>query len=249
MTDRLKDKVVIVTGAASGLGAAQARVFAREGAKVMLADISDRGADNAAAIQADGGKAEFVRLDVSDSESWKAAVAATLAAFGSLTSLSNTAGIIHYAGVEDETIEGWNRIIAINQTGVLLGMQAALPALVASGNGAIVNVSSLIALIAAPAAISYSASKSALRMMSRVTAMEYVKKGVRVNTIVPGAMQTPMQANVTAEADAWQRSKLPMGDLGEPEAIAYGATSLLYDEAKYVTGAELVVDGGLSVSA
>src|SRR3546814_3981927 len=93
MTDRLKDKVVIVTGAASGLGAAQARVFAREGAKVMLADISDRGADNAAAIQADGGKAEFVRLDVSDSESWKAAVAATLAAFGSLTSLSNTAGI------------------------------------------------------------------------------------------------------------------------------------------------------------
>src|SRR3546814_7074461 len=116
----------------------------------MLADISDRGADNAAAIQADGGKAEFVRLDVSDSESWKAAVAATLAAFGSLTSLSNTAGIIHYAGVEDETIEGWNRIIAINQTGVLLGMQAALPALVASGNGAIVNVSSLIALIAAP---------------------------------------------------------------------------------------------------
>src|SRR3546814_6423582 len=94
-------------------------------------------------------------------------------------------------------------------------MQAALPALVASGNGAIVNVSSLIALIAAPAAIRYSASKSALRMMSRVTAMEYVKKGVRVNTIVPGAMQTPMQANVTAEADAWQRSKIPMGDRSE----------------------------------
>src|SRR3546814_2714419 len=118
MTDRLKDKVVIVTGAASGLGAAQARVFAREGAKVMLADISDRGADNAAAIQADGGKAEFVRLDVSDSESWKAAVAATLAAFGSLTPLSITAGIIHYAGAEDETIEGWNRIISLNQNGV-----------------------------------------------------------------------------------------------------------------------------------
>src|SRR3546814_20345094 len=109
MTDRLKDKVVIVTGAASGLGAAQARVFAREGAKVMLADISDRGADNAAAIQADGGKAEFVRLDVSDSASWKAAVAATLAAFGSPTSPSHTAGHTHYAGDADQTIEGGKR--------------------------------------------------------------------------------------------------------------------------------------------
>ncbi|AJA09503.1 2,5-dichloro-2,5-cyclohexadiene-1,4-dioldehydrogenase [Sphingopyxis fribergensis] len=249
MTDRLKDKVVLVTGAASGLGAAQARVFAREGARVMLADISERGAENAAAIQADGGKADFVRLDVSDGDSWKAAVSATLAAFGSLTSLSNTAGIIHYAGVEDETIEGWNRIIAINQTGVLLGMQAALPALVASGNGAIVNVSSLIALIAAPAAISYSASKSALRMMSRVTAMEYVRKGVRVNTIMPGPMKTPITADVPPDILAQQVAKIPMGDLGEPEDIAYAATYLLSNEAKYVTGAELVVDGGWSVSA
>src|SRR3546814_19619136 len=135
----------------------------------MLADISDRGADNAAAIQADGGKAEFVRLDVSDSESWKAAVAATLAAFGSLTSLSNTAGIIHYAGVEDETIEGWNRILAINQTGVLHGMQAALPALGARGNGAIVNVRYLIATLAAPAPDHSSATQSALTQTSRGT--------------------------------------------------------------------------------
>src|SRR3546814_18037206 len=136
MTDRLKDKVVIVTGAASGLGAAQARVFAREGAKVMLADISDRGADNAAAIHADGGKAEFVRLDVSDSESWKAAVAPPPAAFGSLTPLSNTAGIIHYAGVENEKLAGWNRIITINQPCHVLGIQAAVRALrTAKGRG------------------------------------------------------------------------------------------------------------------
>ncbi|AGH51633.1 2,5-dichloro-2,5-cyclohexadiene-1,4-diol dehydrogenase LinX (plasmid) [Sphingomonas sp. MM-1] len=155
MANRLTGKIVLVTGAASGLGEAQARVFAREGAKVMLADISTAGADAAAKIRDEGGSADFVQLDVSKLESWKDAVSAAVQTFGGLTSLSNTAGIIHYAGVEEETMDGWNRIISVNQTGVLLGMQAALPELVKSGNGAIVNVSSLIALIAAPGSISY----------------------------------------------------------------------------------------------
>lgn len=128
-------------------------------------------------------------------------------------------------------------------------MQAALPELVKSGNGAIVNVSSLIALIAAPGSISYGATKSAVRMMSRIAAMEYVKKGVRVNTIVPGPMRTPITADVPPDILEAQIAKIPMGSLGDPEDIAYAAVYLLSNESKYVTGAELVVDGGWSVSA
>ncbi|WOF43293.1 SDR family oxidoreductase [Sphingopyxis indica] len=249
MANRLTGKIVLVTGAASGLGEAQARVFAREGAKVMLADISTAGADAAAKIRDEGGSADFVQLDVSKLESWKDAVSAAVQTFGGLTSLSNTAGIIHYAGVEEETMDGWNRIISVNQTGVLLGMQAALPELVKSGNGAIVNVSSLIALIAAPGSISYGATKSAVRMMSRIAAMEYVKKGVRVNTIVPGPMRTPITADVPPDILEADIAKIPMGSPGDPEDIAYAAVYLLSNESKYVTGAELVVDGGWSVSA
>lgn len=247
---RLEGKVAIVTGAASGLGRAQAEVFAREGARVMLADISEAGAAVADEIMASGGKAAFNRLDVTSAESWAETVSRTVERFGGLTSLSNTAGIIHYAGIEEESLAGWNRIISVNQTGVLLGMQAVLPELVRHGRGsAIVNVSSLIALLAAPASISYGATKSAVRMMTRIAAMEYVAKGIRVNTVIPGPMNTPIVADVPADILAQQTAKIPMGALGDPEDIAYAAVYLLSDESKYVTGAELVVDGGWSASA
>ncbi|WP_420144675.1 SDR family NAD(P)-dependent oxidoreductase [Sphingobium sp.] len=250
MTGRLKGKVAIVTGAASGLGAAQAKILAQEGASVMLADISEAGAASADAIREAGGQAEFCRLDVSNADNWKQVVARTVERFGKLTSLSNTAGIIHYAGIEDESVEGWNRVISVNQTGVLFGMQAALPELVKHGRGsAIVNVSSLIAMLAAPASIAYGATKSAVRMMTRIAAMEYVGKGIRVNTIIPGPMNTPITANVPPDILKAQTAKIPMGALGDPEDIAYAAVYLLSDESKYVTGTEIIVDGGWSASA
>ncbi|AJA09501.1 2,5-dichloro-2,5-cyclohexadiene-1,4-dioldehydrogenase [Sphingopyxis fribergensis] len=250
MGNRLAGKVAVVTGGASGLGAAQAILFAREGADVMIADLqADQGEAVARTICDVGGRARFARHDVASESSWRLLMDATRKEFGPLSILSNTAGVIHPGAATEESLDGWNKILSVNQTGTFLGMRAALPVMAANGGGSIVNISSLLGLLGFPGMIAYSASKGAIRTMTKAVAMECVASHIRVNTIVPGAMQTPIQANVTAEADAWQRSRIPMGDLGEPDDIAFGALYLASDEAKYVTGAELVIDGGWSVSA
>ncbi|MFN3457532.1 MAG: SDR family NAD(P)-dependent oxidoreductase, partial [Novosphingobium sp.] len=155
MGQRMAGKVALISGGASGLGEAQAILYAREGAAVMIGDLQDaKGADVVARIQADGGHAAFTRLDVTDLESWNAAVALTVATFGKLTTLVNNAGIFHPGGVQSETVQGWERMVAINQTGVFYGMKAASPELVKAGNAAIVNISSLYGLIGSPDAIS-----------------------------------------------------------------------------------------------
>ncbi|WP_233431906.1 SDR family NAD(P)-dependent oxidoreductase [Sphingobium indicum] len=243
-------KVALVTGAASGLGAAQARLFAKEGAKVVVADLNvEMGNKVVAEIQESGGEALFVRLDITDAASWAGAVEAAVGAFGKLTTLSNTAGIIHGAMIQDETLEGWSKMIAVNQTALFLGLKIVAPEIAKSGNGAILNISSLVSVICEPGLISYAATKSAVRAMTKVAALEYVGQGVRVNTIVPGGVKTPIQANVTPEQVEWYKAQIPMGDLGEPNDIAYGALYLLSDEAKYVTGTELFIDGGWSSAA
>ncbi|WP_454888878.1 SDR family NAD(P)-dependent oxidoreductase [Sphingobium indicum] len=243
-------KVALVTGAASGLGAAQARLFAKEGAKVVVADLNvEMGNKVVAEIQESGGEALFVRLDITDAASWAGAVEAAVGAFGKLTTLSNTAGIIHGAMIQDETLEGWSKMIAVNQTALFLGLKIVAPEIAKSGNGAILNMSSLVSVICEPGLISYAATKSAVRAMTKVAALEYVGQGVRVNTIVPGGVKTPIQANVTPEQVEWYKAQIPMGDLGEPNDIAYGALYLLSDEAKYVTGTELFIDGGWSSAA
>lgn len=245
MADRLAGKVALISGGASGLGAAQATLFAREGAMVMIGDLQEElGEQTASAIADDGGQARFVRLDVTDSESWKAAVADTVSAFGGLTTLVNNAGIFHPGGIEAETEEGWARMVAVNQTGVFLGMKIAVPELLKSGNAAIVNISSLFGLIGSPDAISYHASKGAVRVMSKGAALEFVKRGIRVNTIFPGQIETPILGDITPEQDAAIKAMIPMGDTGDPMDIAYASLYLASDEAKYVTGAELWVDGG-----
>ncbi|KMS50455.1 2,5-dichloro-2,5-cyclohexadiene-1,4-diol dehydrogenase [Novosphingobium barchaimii LL02] len=190
-----------------------------------------------------------MRLDITDAASWAGAVEAAVGAFGKLTTLSNTAGIIHGAMIQDETLEGWSKMIAVNQTALFLGLKIVAPEIAKSGNGAILNISSLVSVICAPGLISYAATKSAVRAMTKVAALEYVGQGVRVNTIVPGGIKTPIQANVTPEQGEWQKAQTPMGDLGEPNDIAYGALYLLSDEAKYVTGTELFIDGGWSSAA
>ncbi len=238
-------KIALVSGGASGLGAAQAALYAREGARVVIGDLQEEmGEQTAAAISAEGGEARFVRLDVTSKASWDAAVADAVATFGGLTTLVNNAGIFHPGGVETETEEGWARMVGINQTGVFLGMKAAVPELLKSGNAAIVNISSLFGLIGSPDALSYHASKGAVRVMSKAAALEFCKRGIRVNTIFPGQIRTPILGDITPEQDAAIKAMIPMGLVGDPMDIAHGSLYLASDEAKYVTGAELWIDGG-----
>lgn len=245
MAGRLEGKVALISGGASGLGEAQAKLYAAEGASVTIGDIQqDKGAQVVAAIEAAGGTAQFVELDVSSPESWANAVAANTSAYGKLTTLVNNAGIFHPGGILDETLEGWQKMIAINQTGVFLGMKTASAALLASGNASIVNISSLFGLIGSPGAISYHASKAAVRVMGKAGALEFAKRGIRVNTIFPGQIKTPILADITPEQDAAIKAAIPMGDTGDPIDIAYASLYLASDEAKYVSGAEIWVDGG-----
>lgn len=245
MAQRMIGKVALLSGAASGLGEAQATLYAREGAKVVIGDVQDElGHAVAARIVEEGGEAIFTRLDVTSLESWQAAVALAVEHFGKLTTLVNNAGIFHPGGVVGETEDGWARMIAVNQTGVFLGMKAAAPELLKSGNAAIVNISSLYGLIGSPDAIGYHASKAAVRVMSKGTALEFARQGIRVNTIFPGQIRTPILGDITPEQDAAIKASIPMGEVGEPMDIAYGSLFLASDEAKYVSGAELWIDGG-----
>lgn len=242
---RLQGKIALISGGASGLGAAQAILFAREGAKVVIGDLQETlGAKVRDEIRESGGEARFVRLDVTDADSWANAVSTAVDTFGGLTTLVNNAGIFHPGGVQAETIEGWNKMVAVNQTGVFLGMRAAVPALLKSGNAAIVNISSLYGLIGSPSAISYHASKAAVRLMGKAAALEFAKRGIRVNTIFPGQIRTPILGDITPEQDAAIKASIPMGIVGDPFDIAQGSLFLASDDAKYVTGAELVIDGG-----
>lgn len=244
MANRLSGKIALISGGASGLGAAQATLFAREGAKVMIGDLQEGlGQQVVEAIRAEGGEADFIRLDVSELQSWQQAVQAVAQLFGGLTTLVNNAGIFHPGGVVSETPEGWARMIAINQTGVFYGMKTAVPKLLESGNAAIVNISSLYGLIGSPNAISYHASKAAVRLMSKGAALEFAKQGIRVNTIFPGQIRTPILGTITPEQDAAIKASIPMGEVGDPMDIAYGSLYLASDEARYVSGAELCIDG------
>jgi len=245
MAGRLDGKVAVVSGGASGIGAAHVRVFAAEGAKVMVADVQeDKGGEVADSVNNDGGVAVFVRLDVTRADDWQNVVNAALSHFGKLTTLINNAGVYWPAGVEEETPEKWNQMVAINQTGVWLGMKTAVPALRDSGNGAIVNISSLYGLIGSPGSISYHATKGAVRIMTKAAALEYVRQGIRVNSIHPGQIDTPILAGLTPDQNAQIQEATPMGRLGRPEEIAFGSLYLCSDEASYTTGIELVIDGG-----
>ncbi len=246
MSCRLEGKVALISGGASGLGEAQALLYAREGAQVMIGDLQEAlGASVVARIGDEGGEAAFTRLDVTELASWQAAVSLTVATFGKLTTLVNNAGIFHPGGIIDESPQGWAKMVAVNQTGVFYGMKAGAPELIQAGAGsAIVNISSLYGLIGSPGAISYHASKAAVRVMGKGAALEFVKQGVRVNTIFPGQIRTPILGDITPEQDAAIKVSIPMGVVGDPMDVAHASLFLASDEARYITGAELWVDGG-----
>lgn len=245
MAGRLAGKVALVSGGASGIGAAHVRIFAAEGAKVVAGDIQEEmGHAVVEEVNKRGGTAKFVHLDVTKEQDWFNAVSTAASDFGKLTTLINNAGIYWPQGIEAETMEGWNKMIAVNQTGVWLGMKTAIPALRNAGGGAIVNISSLYGLIGSPSSIAYHASKGAVRIMSKAAALEYARQGIRVNSIHPGQINTPILAGLTPEQDAQIRAATPLGRMGEPEEIAYGSLYLCSDEAAFTTGIELVIDGG-----
>lgn len=245
MAGRLDGKVALISGGASGIGAAHVRIFAAEGAAVVSADLQEEmGREIVEEVLAAGGKAHFISLDVASESGWADAVRTVVARFGKLTTLINNAGIYRPQGVEDETLEGWQKIMAVNQTGVWLGMKSALPAMREAGGGAIVNISSLYGIIGSPGAVAYHATKGAVRLITKVAALEYAQQGIRVNSIHPGMIDTPIIGNLTPASDEMIRAATPMGRMGRPEEIAYGSLYLCSDQASFTTGSELVIDGG-----
>ncbi len=245
MSERLAGKIALITGGASGIGAAHARVFAANGAKVVVCDIQDAmGKEVVSGINASGGTAIYKHLDVTDGDSWAKAVKATKKEFGGLTTLINNAGIANLKGVEEEDLEGFNRVVAVCQTGVWLGMKAAMPLLKKAEGAAIVNISSLYGIIGTPSMISYHGAKGAVRIMTKSAALEYAKQGVRVNSVHPGIIDTPLARTIPQEYLDNLLVITPMGRVGRPEDIAYASLYLSSDEAAFVTGTELVVDGG-----
>ena len=240
MAERLKGKVALISGGASGIGAACAVAFVAEGASVMLGDIdADRGQPLAAGLGA-----RFERLDVTRAADWRQAVAATETVFGRLDILVSNAGICSMAGLLDEDEATWNRTVAVNQTGAWHGLRAAVPAMARAGGGSIVLVSSIWGKVGVAGATAYQATKGAVVLLAKAAAAELAGSSIRVNVLLPGIIDTPFLAVLTPE----QRSAIAglslMKREGRPGEIAQAATYLASDESSYVTGAELVVDGG-----
>jgi 3alpha(or 20beta)-hydroxysteroid dehydrogenase len=239
---RLDGKIAIITGAASGLGEAQARLFVAEGAKVVMTDIQESGGSIAAEL---GNSAIFLRHDISDQARWRQVVTTAVSTHRRLDILVNNAAINHSKPIMETTAADLQRCLDVNALGMMLGMQAAFEALKASGKGAIVNISSAIALRHFPGLFAYSASKWASRGISGCAAAEFSRTGIRVNTLLPGMIQTPMLAGNSPEVLKHYESMIPLGRIGRPDEVAQVAAFLASDAASYVTGAEILIDGGI----
>ena len=245
---RLAGKVAFVSGGARGMGAAEARLFAREGAHVAFGDVLDEeGRKVEAEINEMGGRALYVHLDVTRPESWQAAMDATIEAFGRLDVLVNNAGVLVDGTRDDATIENWDRVMDVNARGVFLGVMAAIPHIRAAGGGSIVNISSISGIIGQEHIhAGYNASKGAVRLLTKSIAVQYASDGIRSNSVHPGPIATPMTEASRADPERYARSiaSTPLGRYGSPEDIAYGVLFLASDESSYMTGSELVIDGG-----
>lgn len=245
MPGRLEGKIALISGAARGQGASHARLLVREGASVVLGDILDEEAHTVAKeIEAAGGETEATHLDVTRAEDWIAAVELTEARFGRLNVLVNNAGVIDEGGAVDEEEDAWNRVIAVNQTGMFLGMKYAVPAMRRAGGGSIVNIASTLGVVGAEDYIAYQATKGAIRQMSRSAALSYVKDRIRVNTICPGFIRTPMTDPLPPEIRDHDIGLTPMARPGEPIEVSFAVVYLASDESSFVTGSDIVVDGG-----
>ena len=253
---RVQGKVAIVTGAASGLGKATAELLAREGASVVLTDLDKvNGQAAGQAIVDNGGDAVFVEHDVTDEDSWRAVMAAAQSSYGRLDILVNNAGVGGPNDTETLTLADWRRMMSVNMEGVFIGTKLAMPIMAESGGGSIINISSAGGIVGTPGMSAYGASKGGVRLFSKCVALECAQKknGIRVNSVHPGFIRTATALEITTqamgmeEAEAVQllSSMIPLGRPGEPMEIAYGVLYLACDESSYVTGSELVIDGGM----
>ena len=241
---RMQDKVAVITGGARGMGAATARLFAAEGARVVIADVlEDEGQKLASEL---GDAASFRRHDVSDEPAWEALVADVLAGHGRIDALVNNAGLVHFVAITDFAVADFDRLVRVNIKGSLLGMKHVGRAMIDAGRGAIVNVSSIDGMRGANALALYSTTKWAVRGMTKTAALEFGPHGIRVNSVHPGGVDTPM-GNPTGDTGEQRNSNygvVPLQRIGEPEEIAAASLFLCSDEASYISGAELLVDGG-----
>ncbi len=246
---RLEGKVALISGAARGQGETEARLFAQEGASVVLGDILEsEGEAAAASIRESGGNARFIALDVTSEDDWVSAVRFTVETFGGLDILINNAAIYTRTLIVDTDIEEWRRIMDINMTGVFLGTKHAVPAMRESGGGSIINISSTAGLVGGGSGGAYGASKGGVRLFTKYTAIQHASDGIRANSIHPGPVDTEMIADnlSTPEGRADSLSRIPLGRIGSVMDVAYGALFLASDESSFVTGSELVIDGGLT---
>ena len=231
------------------MGAAEARLFAKEGAQVGIADIlEEQGRQLEAEIAETGEEALFIRLDVTSEANWDEVVSTLVGRFGRLDVLVNNAGIYQHGTVEETTVEGWDQVMDVNARGVFLGTKAALPAMRAAGGGSIVNISSVAGLQGGAGSTAYTASKGAVRLLTKATAVQYARDGIRANSVHPGLVDTDMLAGVYLDAETRRErvSHVPLGRIGDAQEVANGVLFLASDESSYMTGSELVIDGGMT---
>ena len=245
---RLEGKVALISGGSRGMGAYEAELFVQEGAKVVVGDVrEDEGHSLVDKIIKGGGDAVFVRLDVTSETDWTAAVNEAANRYGKLDVLVNNAGVSARGSIEETSVEDWDRVMGINSKGVFLGTRSAIPEMRKAGGGSIINISSQLGLVGmGESSPQYQASKGAVRIFSKSAAIQYASEGIRVNSVHPGPVVTPMTEARRSDAEVRKRmiSRIPLGRYGESEDVAYGVLYLASDESSFVTGSELVIDGG-----
>jgi cyclopentanol dehydrogenase len=245
---RLEGKVAFISGGARGMCAAEARLFAREGAKVAIGDVlADEGRKVVEEISETGGNALLLPLDVTSESQWQTAIAATVNRFGKLDILVNNAGVGSHSMVEDTPAAEWDRVMHVNAKGVFLGAKVAIPEMRRAGGGSIINISSQLGIVGVDnSSPQYQASKGAVRLLTKATAIQYARDGIRANSVHPGPISTPMTEGTRANEQRYQLtlSRIPLGRYGEPEEVAYSVLFLASDESSFMTGSELVIDGG-----
>ena len=246
---RVEGKVAFVSGGARGLGAADVRLLSQEGASVAFGDVlEDEGRRLESELREQGRRVMFVPLDVTDEAQWLRAVAATVAEFGGLDVMVNNAAVGGAGPIEETTVEGWNRVMAVNVTGVFLGTKTAIPEMRRRGGGSIINISSQMGMVGSEMSnVAYQTSKGAVRMFTKAAAIHHAKDGIRVNSVHPGPILTRQMELALAEnrrQEGYYVDRVPLGRLGRPLDVAYCVLYLASDESAFVTGSEQVVDGG-----